>query len=153
MANERKKYPNYDWKGADRKYNLSLSGKFRHLKDRAKRKNFMICSKEEFFEWYKKQPQKCYYCNLPFKYIYLSFKIAKDRGFENASSRILSCKRFQIDRKNSKEGYIVPNMVLCCFCCNKWKSNFYTAEEFKIIGQKIIKPIWKSYITKIKSVL
>lgn len=52
-------------------------------------------------------------------------------------------KRLTIDRKDNKIGYIIDNMVLCCFRCNSTKSDFFTFEEMLKIGKKIIKPKYK----------
>lgn len=38
-----------------------------------------------------------------------------------------------LDRKNSDQGYHLSNVVVCCFECNKMKSNWYSYEEFLAI--------------------
>ena len=50
-----------------------------------------------------------------------------------------------IDRKDNSIGYLLENCVSCCFVCNRTKSNFFSAEEMKAIGEKFIRPKWDSY--------
>jgi len=50
-----------------------------------------------------------------------------------------------IDRKDPKGGYVINNCVSACFLCNKLKSNIFTAQEFKEIAIKYIKPKWEKF--------
>lgn len=96
------------------------------------KKNFKL---SEFREWFNKQKKVCFYCDItPDEY--LSKKIYKKY---NATKNI---NRFTIDRKNSSINYIINNIVLCCPLCNYVKSYFFSAEEFKEISQKYIKPLY-----------
>jgi hypothetical protein len=43
-----------------------------------------------------------------------------------------------LDRKNSSLGYLVDNVCLCCKHCNTIKSDFFSYEEFLLIGDLIL---------------
>lgn len=88
-------------------------------------------SQENFIVWYKSQPRTCCYC-----------------GIEEARLPILSdsfnkrTTRLTIDRMDSRKGYEMDNMVLCCLRCNSIKGNFFTPVEMAEIGQKYISRRW-----------
>lgn len=44
-------------------------------------------------------------------------------------------KAMHLDRKDSAEGYSVPNCVVCCGRCNKAKLDHFTYEEWLEIGR------------------
>jgi 5-methylcytosine-specific restriction endonuclease McrA len=49
-------------------------------------------------------------------------------------------KRLELDRINPKiknYGEDINNLALACYWCNNAKTNYFTFEEFKIIGEKI----------------
>lgn len=94
-----------------------------------------IFNLKEFKEWFNKQEKNCHYCGVT-REEYLSKKIYKNY---NATKNI---DRFVIDRKNSSIGYSIENIALCCPLCNYVKSYFFSAEEFKEISQKYIKPMY-----------
>lgn len=56
--------------------------------------------------------KKCHYCHSPVKW-------TKYRS-----------RSYNLDRKNSKEGYSLRNCVVCCPRCNWGKSNRYSYEEW-----------------------
>lgn len=69
--------------------------------------------REEFLEWYMRS-NLCYYCG------------SKMEGKRNK----------QIDRMNPSDGYILSNMVLACFTCNRGKSDIFTAQEWSEIAER-----------------
>lgn len=92
----------------------------------------LTLTKEEFCEWWKSQQQICVYCSIEVERLSVT-----DVG------RKLS-KRLSVDRKDNKLGYEKENIVLACLQCNFIKSNLFTFEEMREIGQKYIKPKWQS---------
>lgn len=99
---------------------------------KVKKKNILLCSKQKFVDWYKKQERKCVYCNIPEELI---FKLDWNK-----------CDIFnylEIDRKDNDKGYVSSNMVLACNICNTMKNNFLSYEEMKEIG-KLLKSKWQS---------
>jgi len=63
-----------------------------------------------FVEWFREQPQQCFYCGRKF----------------NKQSFL---EELTIDRKDSLTEYIIGNIVLSCRRCNHVKSNILTADE------------------------
>lgn len=101
-----------------------------------KKANAKLCkidftiSKEEFLSWYN-QDLKCHYCSIRPEYFHLS------------QDKLLARKaNLGIDRKNNDKGYSLDNIVLCCDRCNLIKSKFFTYEDMKFIGEKIVKLKW-----------
>ena len=96
-----------------KEYNATLKGRYSKYKTTAKSFNreFNI-SLEEFSSFWDKP---CYYCKDPISGIGL-------------------------DRVNSDVGYILENIVSCCYTCNRMKMNlsndFWFAHMKKIIGDK-----------------
>jgi len=48
----------------------------------------------------------------------------------------------EVDRKDNTQGYNIENCVLACAVCNNAKSDKFTYEEFKRVGDAI-KEIWQ----------
>ena len=74
---------------------------------------------------------QCYYCELKlseFEKLYDQHLITKkaNRGFT-----------LEIDRKNPNEEYYYKNLVMACYWCNNAKTDEFSAEEFKPIGEAI----------------
>lgn len=91
--------------------------------------------KEEFIEWYEKQPLECHYCGL------------KPENFKNLGDNLLSKKtNLDIDRIDSSKGYEVGNLVLSCGRCNMVKGGFFTYLEMVSIGKKFVKPKWRKIL-------
>lgn len=52
-----------------------------------------------------------------------------------------------LDRINNNLGYTIDNVLRCCTSCNKFKCNYVSVEEFKVLVEKLqelrgIKDIW-----------
>lgn len=45
--------------------------------------------------------------------------------------------RYNLDRKDCKEGYFKSNLVVCCWRCNDLKSNKFSHFEFLLIGEAL----------------
>ena len=98
-----------------------------------KRKPFLI-SKEEFVVWYEGEPKICAYCDIPEHLAPLMRKYFGAHGIQ-----------LSVDCKDNDQGYVLDNLVLACDRCNFIKSNIFTHEEMRIIGQKYIKPKWLAF--------
>ena len=75
-------------------------------------------------------PEQCHYCS---KKLNFSPHTRDDKG--NYTSRA-----YQLDRKDNNKGYTLENVVLCCWECNRLKSDIYSYEDFKRIA-KVLKEI------------
>lgn len=86
-------------------------------------------------ELYKRDGKKCYYCGIKeedFIRIWGKFYGGKTRG-----------KKLEVDRRDNDKGYTLENCVLACPICNNAKSDKFTDEEFKKVGEAI-KQVWRS---------
>ena len=106
------------------------------------RKKLTLMSLEEFLEWDTWPNRKCYYCELPEKFLWVIDKITRERWL-NVAKKIRNSKRLHLDRKDNKKGYTKDNTVWACPICSMIKRKFFTAKEWKEIAQKYIKPLWQ----------
>lgn len=90
-------------------------------------------SKDEFIEWYNKQPRYCAYCDIPEEKTPVWKKM-----FNHRSTKL------SVDRKNGLGDYTIDNIVLCCYLCNTIKNNVLSFDEMRYIGQNFLKPKWQS---------
>lgn len=111
--------------------------RYSQLKWKMKIRNDEVLSREAFFQWYKNEPKKCFYCGIPEDLVWINNLGRGER---------LRRKGLTIDRRNGNQGYVQGNIVLACFLCNTLKSNYFTAEEFNEIAQTYIKPRWQKEI-------
>lgn len=96
------------------------------LRKRKKSLDLLQISIEDFVEWYKNQDKTCYYCGRTIEDV----KKSKD-AFNKKTFRLT------IDRKNNDLGYSKENICLACYRCNSIKSDYFTEEEMKQIGEII----------------
>ncbi len=81
--------------------------------------------------WGTIDTRKCEYCGI------------SEREFELVDMRAIGRRRLSdlgIDRKDSNKPYDfceMTNIVICCFQCNRIKSNFFTYGEMRVIGRAI----------------
>lgn len=64
----------------------------------------------------------------------LLMRIATNRCFYCSSTDNLG-----LDRIDNSKGHTKDNTVVCCYRCNRLRSDNYTCEEFKIIGKALRK--------------
>lgn len=74
-------------------------------------------SYEDFIEFTK--IPNCHYCNS--EIVWSEFGTKKGHGYN-------------LDRKDSTKGYTSCNCVVCCFACNRGKSDKHSYEEWKEIS-------------------
>jgi len=96
-------------------------------------------SKEDFVEWYNSTPKICAYCDIKEKHLSLIKDTVNARTF-----------KLNIDRVVNAEGYARGNLVLCCQRCNYIKSDFFSFDQMREIGQKYVKPRWGKESAKIE---
>ena len=90
----------------------------------------LLCTQDEFIEWYESQPKICAYC-----------EVSEDElnSVDDVWNRRLT--RLSVDAIDNDKGYSIGNMVLSCGRCNATKSDFFTHDEMLEIG-KIIRKHW-----------
>lgn len=123
---------------ADFNYRSPLAQRYYMLK--YKNGSHISFSRQDFYNWYEKEPQKCFYCDLPVEHIQLH------NTYQNRQTKGL----LTIDRKDINGGYEFSNMVLSCVLCNFIKSNYFSASDMREIAQKYIKPRWQKEVSLIK---
>ncbi len=89
---------------------------------------------DTFKKWYLLQNNCCIYCGLTnLESIKLSEKFPKStRGGKRGFS-------LELDRKDSIiiDYSVLKNLCLACYWCNNAKTNYFSFEEFKIIGNTL----------------
>ena len=115
--------------------------------DEEDKKTAKFETKEEFLEWYKKQPKKCCYCGVKEEYLKKYFnqeneqyKEARQRGQYLEIERIVTAPK-------TKNIYSKENCALVCYICNNAKSDFLSPINFKPIA-KGINEFWKKILKK-----
>ena len=98
----------------------------------------LLMTETEFKSWLHSTPRKCHYCGI--KEVELS-------GISIKSSIGLHVESLGIDRIDNSLHYELSNIVLCCYACNKVKSNLFSQSEMLRIG-KSISEIWRSRMPK-----
>ena len=89
-------------------------------------------TREAFIEWYNGTVKKCEYCDIPEEHIHQVNDAWNGRT-----------NRLEIDRKDNNSGYNPGNVVLACRRCNVIRSDYFSYEEMKEIGQLFVKPKWQ----------
>lgn len=75
---------------------------------------------------------ECHYCKIPLIYN----KHSRDWG-KNLT------RAYQLDRKDNTKGYILNNVVSCCWTCNRLKSDAFTYEEFCMLSPVLKEIQWR----------
>jgi len=114
-------------KWARGEYGKSLENRMYHsYKNNAKHKNIIFnLTKQEVLLFFQ---QNCFYCGI------LPNKTITKKNFYG------SFTYNGIDRLDNDKGYISGNLAMCCYRCNRIKSDFFTASEMKEIAKKYITP-------------
>jgi 5-methylcytosine-specific restriction endonuclease McrA len=112
---------------------LNLSEEIKRLY--SSKKGLKQINVEVFQRWHESKNGCCDYCGLSSKESLVLFQKfpASTRGGRRG-------KRLELDRINPKiknYGEDINNLALACYWCNNAKTNYFTFEEFKIIGEKI----------------
>lgn len=116
---------------------MTPSGVYVNLRsvNKCKNRRQVHITKEEFVDWYNVQERVCVYCSIPEKHVLLL-----------PEHNIMRRPRLAIDCKNNDLGYVLGNLVLACGRCNFLKSNVFTYDEFKDIGDRYVKPKWMKLV-------
>lgn len=88
----------------------TLSDRFGRVKWKCKNRGFEFLITKE--QWAQLILNPCHYCGISLK------SIKRGSG---------------LDRIDNSKGYILDNIVPCCYECNMIKGNFLTYEEAKVV--------------------
>jgi hypothetical protein len=114
-------------------YNLNILEEVKRLYN--SKKGLKQIDIEEFQKWYESKKGCCEYCGLTSNESLILFHI-----YPNSTRGGRRGKRLELDRINPEiknYGQDINNLALACYWCNNSKTNYFTFEEFKIIGEKI----------------
>lgn len=95
---------------------------------------------EQFQNWFNLQVfnQGCAYCQLTNEQSLLLYNAQRNGLRMDGTRGGKRGRRLEIDRRNPNLPYdYLGNLVWCCYWCNNAKSNFFSEEEFRPIGQAI----------------
>ncbi len=87
-------------------------------------------------ELYKRDGKWCHYCGIPEDEFYQIWGGPFYGGFKRGH-------RLEIDRKANSLGYEIENCVLACSVCNMAKSDRFSYDEFRKVGE-VISQIWQN---------
>lgn len=94
----------------------------------------LLITESDFKLWLNSMPRKCHYCGIQ----------ETELGSMSIKSSIgLHVESLGIDRIDNSLDYQIGNIVLCCYACNKVKSNLFNQSEMMQIGKSIAE-IWCS---------
>ena len=94
-------------------------------------------TRRQFATWFAQQDRTCTYCGVQETDLHAL-------GVRTSVGHAL--QRLGIDRVNTARGYTRTNMVLCCYACNKVKSNTFTDQEMRQLGATVA-AIWLTRLT------
>ena len=97
----------------------------------------------DFYKWHLAQERKCYYCDITEEQI----KEQLDKGRLSTKRIVTRGKKLELDRKQPDLEYSSGNIVFACYWCNNAKTDTFTVDEFKKVGQ-VFKEIWKTRLGK-----
>lgn len=75
---------------------------------------------EQFAAWFHTQQRTCRYCRIPEELLHHLDLLTQTGNL---------LQRLGVDRNDNALPYQLGNLALCCFSCNKVKSNTFTCEE------------------------
>ena len=89
-------------------------------------------TRTQFAAWFATTPRHCVYCTITEDHLPL-LGVVTQGGYDLA--------RLGVDRVDSARGYQIDNIRLCCFACNKVKSNTFYSIEMHELGRTVA-AIW-----------
>jgi hypothetical protein len=99
----------------------------------------------DFYQRYEKLSRQCEYCGVKEEELAL---LNKDEQMIN--KRTTRGRTLELDRKKPNEPYDnLDNLVMCCYWCNNAKTDTFTHDEFKIVGEAI-SSIWKNRLNRLR---
>ena len=88
-----------------------------------------------FKDWFEKQKDSCAYCGITTEESVMLFN-----KYPEATRKGRRGKRLEIDRIDPKitdYGADINNLALSCYWCNNAKTNYFSFDEFKLIGKTL----------------
>jgi hypothetical protein len=96
----------------------------------------------DFCYWYKTTEPCCHYCGIS------QAELDQLHVLGLVNKRTTRGKTLEIERKAANESYSnISNLTYSCYWCNNAKTDTFTDEEFKTVGEAI-GTIWKQRLKK-----
>lgn len=97
-----------------------------------------------FEKWYTETAKECHYCKVS------ESQLAILNPKDNRITKRNRGTRLEIDRKQADLSYDqIDNLVFSCYWCNNAKTDTFTEEEFKVVGQAIGE-VWQRRLDKLE---
>ena len=106
------------------------AARFNSLKSRVNYDLEKYWPRKNFINWYVNQNHKCCHCGCTLEELEKFYELT-DSKIKNTRGRTL-----EIDRKEDVE-YTEDNCQLSCYWCNNAKSDVFSCDEFRQIGEAI----------------
>ncbi len=103
----------------------------------------IMSTRLEFYNWFKANERKCVYCGITEEEI----KHMLDNKRLETKRIATRGRKLELDRKVANNDYHLVNIVFSCYWCNNAKTDTFTFDEFKQIGQAISE-IWKKRLAQ-----
>ena len=98
----------------------------------------------DFYRWHLSHEKKCIYCEITEQEI----KQLLESGQLTTKRIATRGRKLELDRKQPDLLYDnFDNLAFACYWCNNAKTDTFTEEEFKQVGQ-VFKNIWKKRLSK-----
>lgn len=91
--------------------------------------SFEFLNRKEFEQWFNEQEKLCAYCGIREDHLF-----DDPIQYQQARRKI---QKLSIDRKDNALGYSPRNLTLACYRCNSVKSDLFSFEEMKKVGEMI----------------
>jgi hypothetical protein len=98
----------------------------------------------DFYKYYLSHERKCFYCDITEQEI----KKLLESGKLTTKRIATRGRKLELDRKKPDLDYDnFENIVFSCYWCNNAKTDTFSEDEFKKVGQ-VFKEIWKSRLAE-----
>lgn len=136
------------FRAADKGYYRYGKGAIPILRQGAEKRGIEFDLTAESLEnWWHSVPDICFYCGIEIteylkirdfilNYSGSNFEISKFKRFFR-SPKHQAIRWMTIDRVINGSGYLLDNIVKCCWICNSLKNDFFDRDQMKIIGPQI----------------
>ena len=110
------------------------SNRYTNIKSRVDYDLERYWARGDFINWYVNKPQVCCYCHCTKE------QLDKFYDITNSKRKVTRGKTLEIERREDKQ-YTEGNCDFSCYWCNNAKSDVFTSDEFRLIGEEIGKVI------------
>ncbi len=99
---------------------------YANKKNKEEFSEYKVLGQRHFFEWYRKQPRVCHYCQTE------EYKLEKlfDKETGNLGTKRGRGRTLELERRDALSNkYSIDNCVFACYLCNNHKSDLITEQD------------------------